>query len=476
MEENLILLCVVTALSITWIALERRQTNKIPSRNAQNNTTKTISLKNTKWFYRNEGNGYLSISLPETRKILRLKKSPIPNGLREKFVFFLYKFSRLSKYVEEKAMIEELANLEYYKLFIYLLGECYVQPAQDVLIDKEYIWKINEKIQSLRPNNRKMKHISYTCGSLLADYACLPVTWGLNDTEPIYSVEIKPKHGWIAKNELTLPMCTYCLNQYIKLQNNEITEISNYCPFDFFSGCESRIKFAIKNLLDAPQNNFKIFKNGKLIYGDTVNKNMKTNILASIFDIPQDYYFDSTEEFCDLLTKALLRNLMTSDDKLQFSNKNSEIKTKETDVGKVKLCVFEDNLPKGCVLDRILNIQKLDQFGAEDILQKINSLNIKNEDLNRVKTLSLNGSDAISTINQYLMSAVAKDCSLMIAFKKLNERNKVPEPYVLTTDSEFKYAFQIGVFDLYPKKIKTVEKHFNKRKLLIEAYHKLRFS
>ena len=65
-------------------------------------------------------------------------------------------------------------------------------------------------------------------------------------------------------------LCHRCLKQYAKLYKGEIKSISRYCPLDLFSGDQIRMKKAIFDLFERPHNRFKVFKNGQLLYTESV--------------------------------------------------------------------------------------------------------------------------------------------------------------------------------------------------------------
>ena len=82
-----------------------------------------------------------------------------------------------------------------------------------------------------------------------------------------------------------------------------ISERSRYCPFDLFSGNESRMKRAIQALLLSPQNNLKIFKDGLVQYDSKSQENDLTRLLNQLFQ--QDNHLQSLESFSTLICSAL---------------------------------------------------------------------------------------------------------------------------------------------------------------------------
>lgn len=70
----------------------------------------------------------------------------------------------------------------------------------------------------------------------------------------------------------------------MKLKNAKIKSISSYCPIDLFSGQSDRMNRAIKGLMDNPQNNMKMFQDGKMIYNEySKDKNSLRRVVQSLF-------------------------------------------------------------------------------------------------------------------------------------------------------------------------------------------------
>lgn len=94
------------------------------------------------------------------------------------------------------------------------------------------------------------------------------------------------------------------------MRRKSIAARSNYCPFDLFSGVETRMKAAVEELLKWPQNNLKIFKDGFVVYDQTSLPNDLENVLDEWFRNAMTKSSGSArrvDDFCNLVCAALTR-------------------------------------------------------------------------------------------------------------------------------------------------------------------------
>eukprot|EP00210_Caulerpa_lentillifera_P002937 g2804.t1 len=77
---------------------------------------------------------------------------------------------------------------------------------------------------------------------------------------PTLCLEIKPKCGFLPtchtihpENEIKKKATRFALQQYLKLKQKKINEMSKYCPLDLFSGDSGQMEAALKDLLQTPQ-------------------------------------------------------------------------------------------------------------------------------------------------------------------------------------------------------------------------------
>lgn len=98
------------------------------------------------------------------------------------------------------------------------------------------------------------------------------------------------------------------------------------------------------------------------------------------------------------------------------------------------------NLPRGCVLEKILSVQMLDSEGSEYYSKLLNKHNLKDWDYVDLLVEKINTNTCLKcTVMMlgdirekdenaelkfvpYMISAIANDCSLMIALKKIDEK------------------------------------------------------
>ncbi|XP_042206070.1 uncharacterized protein LOC121855251 isoform X1 [Homarus americanus] len=76
-------------------------------------------------------------------------------------------------------------------------------------------------------------------------------------------IEIKPKQGFLDYSTPELPLCRYCVKQFLKRRVKDGHGRSSYCPLDLFSGEPERMRRAVNGLILSPQNNFKVFLDGE---------------------------------------------------------------------------------------------------------------------------------------------------------------------------------------------------------------------
>ncbi|XP_055916839.1 inositol-pentakisphosphate 2-kinase isoform X2 [Eupeodes corollae] len=356
------------------------------------------------------------------------------------------------------------------------IGKEYVNIPEIVNIASEADRRrINDFCRPFRPAHRLDKEFCGQFGLLLPDATLLPETLlvaGLQhqltpgDT---FAVDIKPKQGWMLQDidvdvevkvdgysdgdgvggcpgpvtGLGLPptpflnpfnlkastRCRYCTMQFSKLRAHKISKVSAYCPIDMFSGKPEAMRKSLNALLECPQNNLRIFRNGNLIYGDQTNT-------ISLEELKEKLFNGDLTTFQDLIINCLLRN---------YSGK-----------------------PGGTgVLERILNIQLL----AKDYMTHQSCSNFKSANSTKRKTFkwlkkflekkSIGSFDDLKSLEKYLIAATFLDCSIIVAFKEIHLSNSSQfsgHPNVVCLENGKSYLTKVSVLDMDPKP----DNHFEK--------------
>ena len=174
----------------------------------------------------------------------------------------------------------------------------------------------------------------------------------------------------------------------------QISQISGYDPLDLFSGLKDRIHLAITALFACPQNNFRIFFNGSLIFGglgggldNTVVQSHKAE--EAIVDLisPSGLQLAS---FLELVAEAIFRSGIL--DKL--------LETQQLDVLDIEgaIHVYYNIISQPCVVCKnLIDPELLHQYSF------LHSLSLE---------------ESLKIVRGYLIAATAKDCSLMISFSR----------------------------------------------------------
>lgn len=311
------------------------------------------------------------------------------------------------------------------------------------------------------------------------DIACLPTV----------CIEIKPKCGFITLCRTVRPVdaplkhstSRYCLHQLLKTQQGEVDAASEYDPLDLFSGEPMRVEKALLALLNHPQNNFVLFLDGERIEPKDFDKGLATAATA-LFG-----HMDSLHENGDHKQRiaAVLRAIFEQESVL--ANIAVAQQACHYDIEGV-YCLYCHLLDPTTSRD-VSNVQKV-----EDSFCNVFS-NDDQESPQRAaieSLLALPRDEALCVLRSYVISATAKDCSIMVAMRAeevIKESNpqkgttddacgtllasdsillgeKVPSAELLSSKCAFKerdqgygIKYKINVVDLDRKALSKIPKH-----------------
>uniref|UniRef100_A0A336MF01 Inositol-pentakisphosphate 2-kinase n=1 Tax=Culicoides sonorensis TaxID=179676 RepID=A0A336MF01_CULSO len=465
-----------------------------------------INLDENEVAYRAEGNANIVLSLPRMRKVLRIRKS---------LINFQSEFDNDDPSIDQTASYEELIHsIAYTKYMSSLIGYSFTCQPKFIYLKVTDLNLLNEDMLEFRPVDRLAKEVRTRIATLYPDVAFLQDNLNphkrLQKTDPFYDtycVEIKPKQGWTFYDEDPdddlqsnpellfefddVKKCRYCSFQYLKLKKSTIKKVSKYCPLDLFSGQTIRMLRAIKGLIGSPQNNLRIFRNGDLIYGDTIEKR---NLNKSLEDLFFNYKTNDERKtvFMNLIKEVLLKDF-TRDCDIR-SNKEA-IKLRK-DRKKNKNTIHRRNcepikykyLPENCALKKIFDVQllakrsitKLDPKDFPDLphdrYSYINTLLEKSRQNCVMSSFMENGGQIcikhqsvkdctqhLSDFEQYMLGATALDTSLMITFCRVSHEdifrmNPVARNHIIQLNGMM-FVAKVTIMDLDPKSTSHYEKY-----------------
>ncbi|PAA69358.1 hypothetical protein BOX15_Mlig019907g1, partial [Macrostomum lignano] len=341
----------------------------------------------------------------------------------------------------------------------HLLGVRFIPPIEVLHADTEYLTQINTLMRPFRPQNRLVKDIDvhYHEAIITSDVAFLPLELDkfVLEGRPSLCIELKVKQGFIpvstlVQEKVRRTWCRFCLMQFHLKKGRQYETRSQYCPCDLFSGIKSRMVSALMSLIQTPQNNLRVFKNGTPAY--IVGNESPADLAACLrefFDIPPSSSSSTNAEvtdeqlvagFVETLYQALtyeFKSLPVSDEapvsaSAEFSypadSHYSQLCSRRMQEEQQQQQQQPTQLSINCVLGRILSVQLLDRLGIDGTLSHYNRLvkflqdNDTAWDCSKgslkdfVESLQapLSVIQSAQHYEAYLTSLVAKDCSVML--------------------------------------------------------------
>ncbi|XP_057434977.1 inositol-pentakisphosphate 2-kinase-like isoform X2 [Lotus japonicus] len=341
-----------------------------------------------------------------------------------------------------------------------LLGSNYVDAGMHVLVSREFLESVEKNIIYQRPAWRvDSAQVDKHCDSvlLMSDHSLF--THGDLDSSPCISVEIKPKCGFLPlsrfiseETEIKKRITRFAMHQALKLHQGETMLLSEYNPLDLFSGSKEKIHKAIKDLFTTPQNNFRVFINGSLIFGGLGGGAEDTNIyIAKAFE-------------------DALKSVVQADDGLCTEN---------------LLTLVTEAVQKSGVLDRLLEVQKVDTVDIEGAIHAYYDITcqrcmvckeLSEEQAERYISLhSASLDESLRIVRDYLIATTAKDCSLIMCFRprKEGDTGSISNNNVYLESTNQTFDFKVYFIDLDLKRMSKMEEYYELDKKIVSCYREM---
>ncbi|XP_020166707.1 inositol-pentakisphosphate 2-kinase IPK1 isoform X1 [Aegilops tauschii subsp. strangulata] len=415
------------------------------------------------WVYKGEGAANLILSYTgnspsmfgkvlRAKKVLNDKAQPAPNCVN----FSSYEQLVWGDIPELIESVKQGSVAQAYAVHVMSqhLGHDHVDGGVRVSVSKDFLEIVGKNVLSSRPAWR----VNASAIDTNADSALLISDHSLFSGKPrgssCIAVEIKAKCGFLPSSEyiskenaIKKQVTRYKMHQHLKFHQGQISKTSEYDPLDLFSGSKERIRTAIKSFFSTPQNNFRIFVNGSLGFGGMGGGADK--ILAN-----------ETEKCLEDLRKV---------SGLQLSD---------------FIELLSEAISKSGALDKLLATQKLDDHDIEAAIHLYYNIisqpclvckNITDAELlHKYSVLhSLPLDKSCKIVRDFLISATAKDCSLMMCFRPREcERTDSEYDSVFLQSVNRAYDYKAYFVDLDVKPLDKMTHYFKLDQKIVNFYTK----
>ena len=263
------------------------------------------------------------------------------------------------------------------------------------------------------------------------------------------------------------------------------------------------MKRAILDLYENPHNRFKIFKNGQMMYTEKIGN--QADVDQHLRHFFNDY-FDDSNNADNVITDELpngnginfLASMLCSA-LLNRSDLSPELLSLVPEKKRSQFCNTKSSpLPKGCILNGLLNLQKIsgeiNDTKAEAISHKLLGDVKSSDELHNLTiwypliTPALSSTsekilvdqfghsqkfvEELKQLQKFLLSVTAKDVSLLITFRRVEDANLENDLHLpkLTMRSNQMMRVMISVIDLDPKAVHRIPTWIEKRQDWMNSY------
>ena len=260
-----------------------------------------------------------------------------------------------------------------------------------------------------------------------------------------------------------------------------MARVSSYCPLDLFSGCPQRVSLAIKSLMAHPQNNFRIFQNGKAVFNG-VDSNQSDATTKQLAYVCREWFPDCTnpvESVVGLLVQALFYGKREAPGEFDGSDCRPSLCHGLKPEGNLnfKSCTVPHGRIEedGSVFGRLLKLQRvagdslkeaLNQFESRGVFAGADKLAAELSRTNQNVWEKVAQADCLT---RFQLSATANDCSMLLTFARV-EDNQISENVLPGLDGRPPLLFSLAIVDLDRKGPERVAKYERDRQTCLRYY------
>ncbi|KAK5871981.1 hypothetical protein PBY51_012718 [Eleginops maclovinus] len=461
-------------------------------------------MDENEWRYHGEGNKSLVVSHVQLSIVLRLLKYPAED-------------SENPPQTVEQAF-RQVQNIVDFSSNVMscLLGEKFVHSGEVVKLPLEFVRQLSIKVQHQRPASRRDKVMDIYSGCAL----CLPNLTSPTLHQPTHTptlcIEIKPKCGFLpyskhVSQDIKTKVCRFCMHQHYKVAMGMWKRRSRYCPIDLFSGNRQRMHFAIRQLIEEPQNNLKIFKGGQCIFSSLEGIDDLMDLNSLLHHLRPYFQYGNNRINSHMTSKALLNDFIqvlvnallsagSGDGGVVMDRRGEGWSSCEASMfNKERTRHGSQGSPSNSVLSRLRQTQMLDTLDIEGLYPLYRRVEQHLQDFPKERTrLQMDGpyneafleklqkcpSDddgsleyAVSKVHQYRVAMTAKDSQIMVALVPSCEEEEDDEglpsqrqlrDFVSSRPPAFSYS--VSILDLDPKPFDNIPRQLHLDHNIVSCY------